>query len=307
MEHALKELGPIAVHQAGYLWLIPFFPLLGATVNALAGWKLQTVFGKRAVHLVAVGAMVASLIVALVAFAQLWGLDPEHRFLQNTLWNLLTAGRVSVDLGFALDPLGMMMVLVVTFVGTLIHVFSTGYMADEPSYWRFFAWLNLFVFSMLLLVMGDNFVLMFFGWEGVGLCSYLLIAFWYTDPDKAKAGMQAFIANRFGDFGFVVGLFLLFWALGGAWEQRMDARGADYRPTPGLGAVAAASNPAQRALLVPEIEVGNGQRVKIGPTFNFRELRDQVVIEKTGVAAHLKDQRLWGFGLLAIIGIFLFV
>ena len=303
----MKELGPVLVHQVSYLWLIPVFPLVGATINALVGWKLQQALGKRAVHYVAVGSMVASLAVALYAFRVMLGLDAEHRFLQDTLWNMFTAGRVQADLGFALDPLSMMMVLVVTFIGMLIHVFSIGYMADEPAYWRFFSYLNLFAFSMLLLVMGDNFVLMFFGWEGVGLCSYLLIAFWYTDPDKAKAGMKAFIANRFGDFGFVVGLFLLFWALGGAWEQRMDARGADYRPTPGLGAVAAASDAAQRALLVPEVEVGGGQRVKIGPTFNFRELRDQVVIEKTGVAEHLKGQRLWGFGLLAIIGIFLFV
>src|SRR5574337_1050842 len=189
MEHAMKELGPIAVHQAGYLWLIPLFPLVGATTNAHAGWKLQKVFGKRAVHLVAVGVMVASLLVAVRAFAQLW----------------------------ALDPLGMMMVLIITLVGTLIHVFSVGYMADEPSYWRFVAWLNLFVFSMLLLVMGDNLVLMFFGWEGVGLCSYGLISYYYTDREKAAAGMKAFVVNRFGDFGFLVGLLLLFWGLGGAW------------------------------------------------------------------------------------------
>ncbi|HEU4385839.1 MAG TPA: proton-conducting transporter membrane subunit, partial [Anaeromyxobacteraceae bacterium] len=303
----MKELGPIAVHQAGYLWLIPFFPLLGAAINALVGWKLQKVFGKRAVHLVAVGAMVASLAVALVAFAELWGLDPEHRFLQNTLWNVFTAGRVTADLGFALDPLGMMMVLVVTFVGTLIHVFSTGYMADEPSYWRFFAWLNLFVFSMLLLVMGDNFVLMFFGWEGVGLCSYLLIAFWYTDPEKAKAGMKAFVVNRFGDFGFVIGLFLLFWGLGGAWQQRTDMRGADYQPLPALNALAGAGDAAAAARLSPAVTVGHGSAVRVGPTLNFRELRDQVVIEKTGVAEHLKGQRLWGFALMAVVGILLFV
>ncbi len=307
MEHAVKELGPIAVHHAGYLWLIPFFPLLGATVNALVGWKLQKVFGKRAVHLVAVGAMVLSLLVALRAFAQLWALDPEHRFLQDTLWNLLTAGRVTADLGFALDPLGMMMVLIITFIGTLIHVFSTGYMADEPSYWRFFAWLNLFVFSMLLLVMGDNFVLMFFGWEGVGLCSYLLIAFWYTDPEKAKAGMKAFVVNRFGDFGFIAGLFLLFWGLGGAWQQRTDMRGADYRPLPGVNAVAPARDAGEAARLAPAVRLDDGTSVRVGPTLNFRELRDQLVVEKTGVAEHLRGQRLWGFALLAVVGILLFV
>ena len=307
MEHALKELGPLAVHPAGYLWLIPLFPLVGAAVNALVGWKLQKVFGKRAVHLLAVGVMVASLLTAVRAFVELWGLPPEHRFLQDTLWNVFTAGRVSVDLGFALDPLGMTMVLVVTFVGTLIHVFSVGYMADEPSYWRYFAWLNLFVFSMLLLVMGDNFVLMFFGWEGVGLCSYLLIAFWYTDPDKAAAGMKAFVVNRIGDFGFVIGLFLLFWGLGGAWQQRTDMRGADYQPLPGVNAVAPARDAGQAALLAPMARLPDGASVRLGPTLSFRELRDQVVIQETGVAEHLRGQKLWGFGLLALVGILLFV
>src|SRR5512136_2849368 len=162
---------------------------------------------------------------------------------------MLTAGQLRFDLAFALDPLGMMMVLIITFIGTLIHVFSVGYMADEPSYWRFFAWLNLFVFSMLLLVMGDNFILMFFGWEGVGLASYLLIAFWYTDPEKAAAGMKAFVANRFGDFGFLAGLLLLFWALGGAWAPEGGVQ--SYRPAPLLNATAAASTAAQADALTP--------------------------------------------------------
>ncbi len=307
MEQAAHALAPIAVHRVSYLWLIPLFPLLGAAWNAVLGWKLQRLLGKRAVHAVAVGTMVASLALALVAFRQLLALDPEHRFLQDTLWNVFTAGRVSVDLGFSLDPLSMMMVFVVTFVGTLIHVFSIGYMAEEPAYWRFFSYLNLFVFSMLLLVMGDNFVLLFFGWEGVGLCSYLLISFWYTDPDKAAAGMKAFIANRFGDFGFVIGLFLLFWALGGAWEQRADMRGLDYVPTPGVNAAAPAASASDLAAIVPEVDVGGGRKVAIGPTFNFRELRDQIVVEKTGVAERLRQQRLFGFGLLALVGMFLFV
>ncbi len=317
MEHAVT---PIAVHTVNYLWLIPFFPLVGAFVNAAIGWKMQKALGKRAVHVVAVGVMTLSLLVAVKAFFDLAALDPEHRFLQDTLWNVLTAGRLQVDLGFALDPLGMMMVLVVTFVGTLIHVFSIGYMADDPSYWRFFSYLNLFVFAMLLLVMGDNFVLMFFGWEGVGLCSYLLIAFWYTDPQKAAAGMKAFIANRFGDFGFVIGLLLLFWGLGGSWQQRADMRGVNYEPAPGLATLAGASSPAERDALVPQVEIGHGEKIRIGPTLNFRELRDQIVIERkvipakengkqklVSVAEHLKSQRLWGFGLVALIGIFLFV
>ena len=161
-----------------------------------------------------------------------WRCPAEERFLQNTLWNLLTAGRLTVDVAFALDQLSMMMVLIITGIGTLIHVFSIGYMADEPAYWRFFSYLNLFVFAMLLLVMGDNFAVMFFGWEGVGLASYLLIAFWYTDPEKAAAGMKAFVVNRFGDFGFLAGLFLLFWALGGAWQPRAGAL-RNHRLRPG--------------------------------------------------------------------------
>ena len=192
---------------------------MGAVINATMGARLQRRFGKNLVHVIGVGAVALSFTTACVAFVTLLGLDGEHRFLQDTLWNAFTAGKLSVDLGFALDPLSMMMTLIITFIGMLIHVFSIGYMADEPSYWRFFAYLNLFVFSMLLLVMGDNFVLMFFGWEGVGLCSYLLIAFWYTDAQKAAAGMKAFITNRFGDFGFILGLFLLFWALGGVWTH----------------------------------------------------------------------------------------
>ncbi len=311
MHEATHALGPVLVHHVGYLWLIPFFPLVGSILNLTMGWRWERAGMKRLVHVVGVGAMALSLALAVYAFFQMYGLDPEHRFLQNTLWNAFTAGRLTVDLAFALDPLSMMMVLIITFIGSLIHVFSIGYMWDDEakSYWRFFAWLNLFVFSMLLLVMGDNFAIMFFGWEGVGLCSYGLIAYYYTDREKAAAGMKAFVVNRFGDFGFLIGLLLLFWGLGGAWTVHGDghARRADYQPTPGVNAVAPASDKAEALALTPTVEVGEGQSVKIGPTLNFRELRDQVVIEKTGIAEHLKDQKVWGMALLALIGIFLFV
>jgi len=294
--HAAAELTPLAPHAVSYLWLIPFFPLVGAFINATMGVRLQRKFGKGLVHTISIGAMVLSFAVACGAFVQLFGLDSEHRFLQDTVWNMLTAGKVEVDLGFALDPLSMMMTLIITFIGTLIHVFSTGYMADEPSYWRFFSYLNLFVFSMLLLVMGDNFVLMFFGWEGVGLCSYLLIAFWYTDPQKAAAGMKAFVTNRFGDFGFILGLFLLFWAMGGAWNKSADGQ---LRYTEDVSQIANHTEDAMERIGHPPI--------KIGPTLNFRELRDQVVIQETGVAEHLKSQKMFGFGLLAVVGILFFV
>jgi NADH-quinone oxidoreductase subunit L len=302
--HAAHALGPLAVHHASYLWLIPLFPLIGAALNAFVGWKLQAVFGKRIVHRIAVTAMALSFGVAAYALTDLAALPAGERHLQQTLWNLLTAGRLSVDLAFALDPLSMAMVLVITGIGALIHVFSIGYMADEPAYWRFFSYLNLFVFAMLLLVMGDNFAVMFFGWEGVGLASYLLIAFWYTDPEKAKAGMKAFVANRFGDFGFLAGLLLLFWALGGAWAAREGGglRSTDYRPSPELHALAGATSAAEADALAPRIE-----GVKVGPTMSFRELRDQVVVEATGVREHLLGATIWGLPVLALVGILLFV
>jgi NADH-quinone oxidoreductase subunit L len=295
--HAVADLRPLATHAAGYLWLIPALPLVGAFVNAVLGLRLQRRFGKGLVHTVGIGVMALSFLVAAVAFVELVGLPADQRFLQDTLWNVFSVGKLSVDLGFALDPLSMMMTLIITFIGALIHVFSVGYMADEPSYWRFFSYLNLFVFSMLLLVMGDNFVLMFFGWEGVGLCSYLLIAFWYTDAQKAAAGMKAFITNRFGDFGFVLGVFLLFWALGGAWQKAPDGKRTYVADDAHAAAYVAAAR-------------GEGQgvaHVALGPTLNFRELRDQIVIKDTGVAEKLKSQKMFGFGLLAVVGILLFV
>jgi NADH-quinone oxidoreductase subunit L len=301
---AAEALGRLAVHHVSYLWLIPLFPIIGATINATIGWKLQKMFGKNIVHRIAVLAMFCAFGTALYAFSQMLKLPAEERFLQNTLWNMFTAGRFTVDLGFALDPLSMMMVLVITGIGSLIHVFSIGYMADEPAYWRFFSYLNLFVFAMLLLVMGDNFAVMFFGWEGVGLASYLLIAFWYTDPEKAAAGMKAFVVNRFGDFGFLAGLFLLFWALGGAWTPRTGSgiRNTDYQPAAELRATAPAGDAAASAALAPVVD-----GVKIGPTMNFRELRDQIVIEKTGVKERLLGMNVWGVSLLALIGILMFI
>src|SRR5262249_1600029 len=217
-KHA-ADLAPQKIVTVNYLWLIPFFPLLGAAINGVAGHAIQRKFGKKAISASAVGAMVLSLLVGLAACIQMIALPESDRYLVNFLWNMITAGDVQVNLSFSLDPLSMMMTLIITFVGMLIHVYSIGYMADDPGYWRFFSYLNLFVFSMLLLVMGDNFVLMFFGWEGVGLCSYLLIGFWYEDIEKAKAAGKGFVTNRVGDFGFVLGLFLLFWALGGHWTH----------------------------------------------------------------------------------------
>ncbi|HEY3446084.1 MAG TPA: NADH-quinone oxidoreductase subunit L [Myxococcales bacterium] len=216
--HGAHEAVQLVNQTANWLWLIPLFPLIGFTVNALAGHWLQKTFGKKVNHLIAIGAMVASWLVALFSFIGMVQVEPSQRLFHQVLWTLANpGGGFKVDFAFALDPLSMMMVMIITTIGTLIHVYSMGYMEDEKAYWRFFAYLNLFVFAMLLLVMGDGFAVMFFGWEGVGLASYLLIAFWYEDVEKAKAGMKAFVVNRIGDFGFLVGMFTLFWALSGTW------------------------------------------------------------------------------------------
>ena len=278
-----------------WLWLIPLFPLVGSAINAFLGLRLQRAYGKRANHAIAVGAMLLSCIVAEVAFWKMFAAAPDHRFFENHLWTMWQSGVLKVDLSFGLDPLGMMMTMIVTHVATLIHIYSTGYMADEPAYWRFFMWLNLFVFSMLLLVMGSNFVVMFFGWEGVGLCSWGLIAFWYTDLEKAKAGLKAFVVNRFGDFGFVIGLFILFWSLSGVWAPGTNR----YTPERGLaGNIRGVSAEPARV---------SGSGTQLGPTVEFRELRNQISDESTGMAERLSGMTLWGFPVLALICILFFV
>src|SRR5581483_4943212 len=292
MEH--NEAIANAIH-VGWLWLIPAFPLLGSALNAFLGARLQKRYGKSAVHAIAVGAMVLSCVVAEIAFWKMVFSEPHHRFFEDHLWTMWRSGVLRVDLSFGLDPLGMLMTMIVTHVATLIHVYSTGYMADEPAYWRFFMWLNLFVFSMLLLVMGSNFLVMFFGWEGVGLCSWGLIAFWYEDVEKAKAGMKAFVVNRFGDFGFIIGLFILFWSLSGAWAPQTNKYVADRRFS---GAVLGSA---------PRLPYLSGDQVPVGPTMEFRELRNQISDESTGMAERLKEMTFAGFPVLAVICILFFV
>ncbi len=219
------------------LWLIALFPFLGALTNAIFGRKLQASswneglkkkfhIGSPGVSAVAVGAMLCAFVVAVISFVQLVGLPAEHRYLYTHGWQMLRIGSLDVSFSMAMDPLSGLMTLIITGVGSLIHVYATSYMETEEAYWRFFTYLNLFVFAMLLLVLGDNMIVMFFGWEGVGLCSYLLIGFWYKDYKKATAGMKAFVVNRVGDWGFICGMALLFWGLGGAWL----ASTGDYMP-----------------------------------------------------------------------------
>ena len=182
------------------LWLIPIIPLAGAAVLLLLGRLLP----KLLIKLIATGTVLASFLLSIVAVALL-GETPSSSY-EVVLFEWLP----KVDFGFLLDPLSSVMILIVTGIGFVIHVYATGYMEHEGGYYRFFGYLNLFVFFMLLLVLGANYGLMFVGWEGVGLCSYLLIGFWFSEKANADAGKKAFIVNRIGDFGFLVAMFMLF-------------------------------------------------------------------------------------------------
>ena len=188
-----------------HLWIIPLLPLAGAAINGLLGKR----FSRGLVSAIALGSTAAAFAMALWVAAQFAGLPPDQipHIERYATW--LSAGSFSADFGIYLDQLSLVMMLVVTGVGFLIHVYSVGYMEHEGGYYRYFAYLNLFMFFMLTLVMANNYLLMFVGWEGVGLASYLLIGFWFLKKSAADAGKKAFITNRVGDFGFLIALFLL--------------------------------------------------------------------------------------------------
>jgi len=184
------------------LWLIPVLPLAGAAINGFLGRKSS----RSAVTTIALFFSGAAFAMALWVAMRFSSLTlPYHEYLAH--W--IRSGNFSVDFAFYLDQLSLVMLLVVTGVGFLIHIYSVGYMWDDPSYYRFFSYLNLFMFFMLTLVLASNYLMMFIGWEGVGLASYLLIGFWFTKDSAASAGKKAFIVNRIGDFGFLIALFLL--------------------------------------------------------------------------------------------------
>jgi NADH-quinone oxidoreductase subunit L len=205
-----------------YIWLIPLLPGVGAAVNGLIGVRY---FSRKTAGALACALMTGALAITVVAFWQLLALPGEERsfdvvvaqwFPPIPLATSTGIGMLQAPWGFRLDPLSAMMLLIVTGIGTLIHVYSTAYMADEPrgGVARFFCYLNLFCFFMLMLVLGDNFLVMFVGWEGVGLCSYLLIGYWYEKKSAADAGKKAFITNRIGDWGFILGVFLIYYTFG---------------------------------------------------------------------------------------------
>ncbi|MDE2485423.1 MAG: NADH-quinone oxidoreductase subunit L [candidate division NC10 bacterium] len=202
--------------------LVPLLPLIGVLINGLFGAWI-----KERAHLIAVSAAGLSCFVAFVVFFQTLG----GTTLDWDVYPWLNVGDLKVPIGFLVDPLSTVMMLVVTFVGFLIHVYSIGYMHGDRGYARFFTYLNLFMFSMLMLVLANNYLLMFLGWEGVGLCSYLLIGFWYEKKSAADAGKKAFVVNRIGDAGFILGLFFI-WTTFGSLKYTEVFAAVD----PGLGA-----------------------------------------------------------------------
>jgi NADH-quinone oxidoreductase subunit L len=191
-------------------WLIPFIPALSTLVLVLFGSKLP----KKYVSWQACLSVFASFIIALISFISLLKTPPENYPLVKSLFTWISSGSFNADLSFQFDPLSAVMALVVTGVGFLIHVYSVGYMAHDKGYTRYFTYLNLFTFAMLILVLASNMILMFVGWEGVGLCSYLLIGFWFEKHSAASAGKKAFIVNRIGDAGFILGILFIFLAVG---------------------------------------------------------------------------------------------
>jgi NADH-quinone oxidoreductase subunit L len=195
-----------------YVWLILLFPLAGVLINALLGRWLD----RRVVATIASLAVGASFVVALLVFFAMLGLPAETEAGGNgrerimPIFSWIVAGEFEVEAAILLDQLSILMALVVTGVSTLLHIYSAAYMHGEEYYNRYFTWLNLFVLMMLILVLGNNFLVMYVGWEGVGLCSYLLIGYWFEKKSAADAGKKAFIVNRVGDFGFALGIMLIF-------------------------------------------------------------------------------------------------
>ncbi len=193
-----------------YVWLIFLFPLLGFFINGLAGHRLP----RWAVGLIGTGTVGLSFLLTVKIFLEYLALPPAARPVEKVIYTWITSGPLQVPVAFLIDPLSLIMFLVVSGVSFIIHVYSVGYMHHDPGFPRYFAFLNLFVFAMLTLVGANNFLLMFVGWEGVGLCSYLLIGFWYEKKSAADAGKKAFVLNRVGDCGFILGILLIFWTFG---------------------------------------------------------------------------------------------
>ncbi len=202
-----------------WAWIIPLSPALGALGIGLFGARVL----KHRAGWIASGAVGLSFIASVGVFLRVLSDPGPHDI---ALYDWVVVGDFRTSVGFLIDPLSAILLLVVTGVGTLIHVYSIGYMKGDPGYWRYFSYLNLFTFSMLILVMGNSYALMFIGWEGVGLCSYLLIGFWYEKKSAADAGKKAFIVNRIGDAGFLLGMMAIFYTTGSFTYTEVFARSA---------------------------------------------------------------------------------
>lgn len=198
-----------------YVWLIPAFPAIGFLINGFFGTR----FSKKTVSWVACSALGLSFLTSILIFFELIGRPASERLFEKVIFDWVVSGSLQTVIGYQIDPLSILMALIVSGVSFFIHIYSVGYMHDDAGFSRYFTYLNLFVFMMLNLILANNFLLMFVGWEGVGLCSYLLIGFWYEKDSAANAGKKAFVVNRVGDFGFILGMFLIFTSLGknGIW------------------------------------------------------------------------------------------
>ena len=232
-----------------HFWLIPILPLLGFAINGVVGlgkWHLSRErLSQRFVYRVACGSVLMALLLSLGCFWELIQLEPEQRLVPKNLFTWIPglavqtmAGDLAnfhISWGLQLDPLSAVMILVVTGVGFLIHVYSIGYMAGEEGFYRYFAYLNLFMFMMLTLVLADNFLVMFVGWEGVGLCSYLLIGYYLQRRSAGDAAKKAFVVNRVGDFGFIIGMLMIFTYFGSLNFTEVFQRVSEQFPTPEAG------------------------------------------------------------------------
>ncbi len=190
------------------LWLIPLLPLLGFVINGLG----RNTFSKNLIGIIGSGTILISFILSVVLFFELSG-STQKQF-PVELFDWISVANLHIPLSFLYDPLSAIMLLIITGIGFLIHIYSVGYMHLDEGFGKFFAYLNLFIFFMLILVLGSNYIVMFIGWEGVGLCSYLLIGFWFTNDSYASAAKKAFVMNRIGDLGFLLGVFLIFTTFG---------------------------------------------------------------------------------------------
>ncbi len=188
------------------LWLIPALPFAGFCALVMAGPRLP----RQGVAFIGAGSVGLSAVMAILVGISFISSPPAGGAFSQTLWTWMEVSGLKAGITFALDALSLIMILVITFVGFLIHLYSVEYMREDEGYSRFFSYMNLFVGSMLTLVLADNLLLLYLGWEGVGLCSYLLIGFWYKDPENGRAGRKAFIVTRIGDVALAVGIFLLY-------------------------------------------------------------------------------------------------